>query len=44
MNGLGVETGISLEKLVETGDFISKALNRPNGSKVGAAMLKKKSA
>ena len=34
MDGLGIDTGISLDDLVETGQFISDALGRPNGSKV----------
>ena len=34
MDGLGIDTGISLDDLVETGQYISDALGRPNGSKV----------
>ena len=34
MDGLGIDTGISLDDLVQTGQFISDALGRPNGSKV----------
>jgi len=37
LNGLGIETGVDLEKLVATGDWICNQLNRHNGSKVGQA-------
>jgi len=37
MDGLGIDTGISLDDLVETGQYISDVLGRPNGSKVGNA-------
>ena len=39
MDGLGIDTGISLDDLVETGQFISDALGRPNGSKVSLTFL-----
>jgi len=38
LHGMGIETGIDLEKLVETGRFISDALGRPNASSVGRAL------
>ena len=38
MNGLGVETGIDLGSMVETADFISKALGRPSSAKVTRAL------
>lgn len=38
LNGMGIEHGVDLDKLVATGDFISRVLNRRNGSKVGTAM------
>lgn len=38
LNGLGIETGVDLKKLVEVGDFICRALGRPSGSKVTLAM------
>lgn len=37
MNGLGVDTGIDLDALIDAGLFISKLLNRPTGSKVARA-------
>lgn len=38
LNGLGIETGVDLNKLVATGDWISSQLKRHNGSKVGQAL------
>jgi len=38
LNGMGIDTGISLEKLMAAGNRISAALNRDNGSKVASAM------
>tara|TARA_R110000823_G_scaffold60123_1_gene143883 strand:- start:3424 stop:4320 length:897 start_codon:yes stop_codon:yes gene_type:complete len=37
LNGLGIETGVDLDKLVATGEWISTQLKRHNGSKVGQA-------
>jgi hydroxymethylglutaryl-CoA lyase len=34
----GIKTGLAMEHLVETGQWISSVLNRPNGSKVGQAL------
>ncbi len=39
LDGLGIETGVDLQALVETGTFISSALGRPSGSKAGLALL-----
>jgi hydroxymethylglutaryl-CoA lyase len=41
MNGLGIETGIDLGKLVEIGDFISRAIGKPSASRAGKALLAK---
>ncbi|MDG1905041.1 MAG: hydroxymethylglutaryl-CoA lyase [Arenicella sp.] len=38
LNGLGLETGVDLEKLIHAGSFISEKLNRRNQSKVAQAM------
>ncbi len=38
MHGLGIETGIDLAKLAAIGDWISSALDRPNGAKAGRAI------
>lgn len=38
MNGLGIDTGIDLEKLMVASRFISEILNRPPWSKVSLAM------
>jgi len=43
-HGLGLETGINLDSLAITGDWISKQLQRPNNSKAGAALISKASA
>ncbi|MGE4071949.1 MAG: hydroxymethylglutaryl-CoA lyase [Lysobacterales bacterium] len=40
LHGLGLETGIDLSALVETGRWISALLQRNNGSKVGLAFKK----
>lgn len=37
LNGLGIDTGVEMEKLVATGHWICAQLNRRNGSKVGQA-------
>ena len=39
LNGLGIKSGINLEKLAATGDWITRSINRPNRSKVGIAMI-----
>jgi hydroxymethylglutaryl-CoA lyase len=38
LHGLGIETGIDLATLATIGDWISGALNRPNGAKAGRAL------
>ena len=42
LHGLGIETGVDLERLVETGEWISAFLKRPSSSKAGKAMTAKK--
>ncbi|WIO74719.1 hydroxymethylglutaryl-CoA lyase [Porticoccaceae bacterium LTM1] len=37
LNGLGIEHGIDLDKLIDAGNFITGKLNRNNGSKVAQA-------
>jgi len=39
LHGLGLETGIDLNALAITGDWISKQLHRPNNSKAGSALV-----
>ncbi|QBG37629.1 hydroxymethylglutaryl-CoA lyase [Litorilituus sediminis] len=41
LHGLGIETDINFEKLLEAGWFISKKLNKPSVSKVSSAYLAK---
>lgn len=39
LHGLGVETGVDLASVVDTGRFISAALGRENASRAGRALL-----
>ncbi len=41
LQGLGIQTGIDLERLVEIGQWISSVLKKPVGSKAGAAIAAK---
>jgi len=43
LHGLGIETGIDLDALVDAGAYISEQLGRPTGSRVGRALLAKRS-
>ena len=38
LNGLGIEHGVDIKKLIAAGNFISQKLQRVNGSKVGIAL------
>lgn len=38
LNGLGIESGVDLEKVAHAGRAISQVLGRPSGSKVSAAL------
>ena len=40
LHGMGVETGVDLPALAETGRWLSAVLGRENGSKVGKAMAR----
>lgn len=40
LNGLGIEHGVNLEKLIYAGNTISAVLNKPSNSKVAKAMSK----
>ena len=42
LNGLGIETGVNLDKLIDAGLFISNFLGRAPGSKVSRAMTAKR--
>src|SRR6185436_19220530 len=44
MNGLGIETGIDLDKVIDAGEFISVALGRMSNSRVARAILTKRGA
>lgn len=41
LNGLGIETGIDLDALAATGDWITRTINRPNRSKTSVALAAK---
>jgi hydroxymethylglutaryl-CoA lyase len=43
LHGMGVDTGINLDKLIEAGDFICNVLSRPTNSKVATAIDVKRS-
>ena len=42
LHGMGIETGVDLEKMVDTSAFISAHLDRPGQSKTALAMLAKR--
>ena len=42
LGGLGIRTGVDLNRLVEAGDFISSSLQRQTQSKVSRALMSKK--
>lgn len=44
LHGLGIATGIDLDRLVDAGLFICAALGRPTNSKVARALLAKRAA
>jgi hydroxymethylglutaryl-CoA lyase len=44
LHGLGIVTGIDLDRLIDAGEFICAALGRPTNSRVGRAMLAKRAA
>ena len=43
LNGLGIETGIDMDKLVAAGAFISSVLGRPTNSRVARALATRRS-
>jgi hydroxymethylglutaryl-CoA lyase len=44
LHGMGIETGIDLDKLVDAGAYISDFLQRKSGSRVATAILTKRTA
>jgi hydroxymethylglutaryl-CoA lyase len=42
LHGLGIETGIDLDALIDAGAFIRQALGQPSGSRVARALLAKR--
>ena len=43
LHGMGIETGIDLDQLIDAGAYISDYLGRPSGSRVARAVLGKRS-
>jgi hydroxymethylglutaryl-CoA lyase len=43
LQGMGIDTGIDLDKLIDAGVFISDALGRKTNSRVATAVLNKRS-
>eukprot|EP00922_Rhytidocystis_sp_ex-Travisia-forbesii_P065454 GHVS01097259.1.p1 GENE.GHVS01097259.1~~GHVS01097259.1.p1 ORF type:complete len:340 (+),score=32.44 GHVS01097259.1:30-1049(+) len=41
LQGMGIDTGVDIEKLIGAGEFICKELGRASGSKVGVALKNK---
>ena len=44
LNGLGIETGIDMDKLVDAGEFICRQLGKPTSSRVARALSARKAA
>jgi hydroxymethylglutaryl-CoA lyase len=42
LHGMGIDTGIDLDALVDAGAYISEQLGRPSGSRVARALLAKR--
>jgi hydroxymethylglutaryl-CoA lyase len=42
LHGLGIETGIDLDRLIDAGQAVRAALGQPNGSRVARALLAKR--
>jgi hydroxymethylglutaryl-CoA lyase len=42
LNGLGIDSGVNLDKLVDTGAWISQQLGREAASRAGLALWRKK--
>jgi hydroxymethylglutaryl-CoA lyase len=44
LHGMGIDTGVDLDKLIDAGAFISHVLGRPTGSRAAKALLTKRQA
>ena len=44
LHGMGIDTGIDLDKLIDAGQYISDFLQRPTGSRVARAVINKRAA
>jgi len=43
LHGMGIETGIDMDRLIDAGLFISEYLQRKSGSRAATALLNKRS-
>lgn len=41
LHGMGLETGVDLQKIIDAGNFICEIIKKPTGSKVNKALFKK---
>jgi hydroxymethylglutaryl-CoA lyase len=44
LRGLGIETGVDLDALIDAGEYIDAALERPSNSRVARAIIAKRAA
>ena len=42
LHGMGIDTGVNLDRLIEVGNWISYQLGRPSRSKVALAITRKR--
>ena len=42
LHGMGIDTGIDLDKLIDAGQYVSEFLGRKTGSRVATAVLNKR--
>ena len=44
LHGMGIETGVDLARVVDAGESITERLGKPNASKAGVALLRRRRA
>ena len=42
LNGLGIQTGVDVDRLLDAGNYISRVLERPNASRAATALTRKR--
>ena len=42
LDGLGIETGVDFDRVVQTGEWVVRLLGRPNASKAALASLRRR--